>query len=67
MTLEEARQHFGNYSKIAKALGISKGAITQWEGEIPEQRQVELHEITKGALRADAAILAKFRRVLRAA
>lgn len=67
MTLEEARTHFGNYSKVAKALGISRGAITQWRGVIPDDRQVDLHRITKGALRADPKILSQMRAVLRAA
>lgn len=67
MTLEDAREHFGTYSAIADALGISKGAVTQWNGEIPESRQLELHRLTKGALKADAKILAKYREILRAA
>lgn len=67
MTLEQAREFYGNYAKVADALGISRGAITQWAGEIPEQRQIELHRITKGALKADSKILAKYREVLRAA
>lgn len=67
MTIDDAREYFGTYSAIAKALGISKGAVTQWDGEIPEVRQLELHKLTKGALRADAKILAKYREILRAA
>lgn len=67
MTLDEAREYYGNYAKVAQALGITRGAITQWCGEIPEERQVELHRLTKGELKADAKILAKYREVLRAA
>lgn len=67
MTLEEAREYFGNYAKIAEALSISRGAITQWAGVIPEERQLELHKLTKGVLKADAKILAKYREILRAA
>lgn len=67
MTLDQARVYFGNYARLAEALGISRGAITQWNGSIPEPRQIELHRITKGALKADAAILSKYREVLRAA
>ena len=65
MTLDQARDYFGNYSKLAKALGISRGAITQWSGKIPEPRQVDLHRITKGQLKADSSILAKYREVVR--
>lgn len=67
MTLDEAREHFGNYARLASALGVTRGAITQWEGVIPEPRQIQIHRITKGALKADAKILAKYREVLRAA
>jgi hypothetical protein len=67
MTLEEAREYFGNYAKLADALDISKGAISQWDGVIPESRQLQLHKLTKGALKADAPILAKYREILRAA
>lgn len=67
MTLAEAREHFGTYARIARALDISRSAITQWNGEIPEERQLELHRLTKGALRADSRILAKYREILRAA
>jgi hypothetical protein len=67
MTLEEARDYFGNYAKLAKALDIHRSAVTQWSGEVPEARQLELQKITKGALKADAKILAKYREILRAA
>jgi hypothetical protein len=52
---------------MARALGISRSAITQWQGVIPDQRQLDLQRITKGALQADAAILSRLRAVLRAA
>lgn len=67
MTLEDARAYFGNYAKIAEALDISRSAVTQWAGEIPESSQLQLHRITKGALKADAHILAKYRAILRTA
>lgn len=67
MTLTDARDYFGNYAKLAKALNISRGAVTQWNGMIPEDRQLQIHELTKGALKADAEILARFRKILRAA
>ena len=67
MTLHQAREHYGNYAKMARALGISRSAITQWQGVIPDQRQLDLQRITKGALQADSAILSRLRAVLRAA
>lgn len=67
MTLDEAREYFGNYAKLARALKISRGAVTQWNGVIPEDRQLDIHRITRGELKADAKILAKYREILRAA
>ena len=67
MKLEEAREYFGSYAKLADAVGVSRSAVHQWEGVIPEPRQLQLHKLTKGALRADPAILAKYREILRAA
>lgn len=67
MTLEDAREYFGNYARLARALKINRSAITQWDGVVPEARQLELHKITKGVLKADAPILAKYREILRAA
>lgn len=67
MTRVEAREHFGNDAAIAKALGITKGAVSQWGDAIPESRQLQIHRITKGRLKADPAILSKYREILRAA
>lgn len=67
MTLDDARDFFGSYAKVARALKISRSAITQWGGAIPEPRQIELHRLTRGALKADPKILAKYREILRAA
>jgi DNA-binding transcriptional regulator YdaS (Cro superfamily) len=69
MTLQEAKDHFGSYTKVAAKLGVTKGAVSQWKasGVIPEDRQLDLHRITKGRLKADRHILTKYREILRAA
>lgn len=67
MTLQDAKEYFGSYAAIARELDISKGAVTQWNGVIPESRQLQLHKITRGALKADSSILTKYREILRAA
>jgi transcriptional repressor of cell division inhibition gene dicB len=67
MTLDEAARYYGSKAELARALRISKGAISQWNGVIPEPRQLQLHKLTRGALKADAPILAKYREILRAA
>lgn len=67
MTLDEAKGFFGSQTKVADALGLTKGAVSQWNGVIPDKWQLELHQITKGRLKADNGILAKYRAILRAA
>ena len=66
MTLQEARDYFGNSSRLAEALDISRSAVSQWDGAIPEERQLDLHKLTKGRLKADPHILSKYRAILRA-
>ncbi|ATR83039.1 Cro/Cl family transcriptional regulator [Pseudomonas sp. HLS-6] len=51
MTKNQAIQHFGSISVLAKALGVTYEAIRQW-GEVPELRQYQIERITKGALKA---------------
>lgn len=54
MTYQDALAYFDNKpSKLAKALGISPAAVSQWRDEIPRLRQLELEKISNGALKAD--------------
>jgi DNA-binding transcriptional regulator YdaS (Cro superfamily) len=41
-------RHFGNSTKLAKALGITKGSVSQWKDEIPKLRAYEIEKITGG-------------------
>lgn len=58
MKTQEAIQHFGGRKiDLAKAIGVSPSAITQW-GEVPPMlRQFQIERITGGKLKAqpDAA------------
>lgn len=45
-----AIKHFGSAAKLAKALGISKSAVSHWEEEIPELRAYQLESLTNGGL-----------------
>lgn len=47
----DAVEYFGNESKLARALGITKGAVNQWGEIIPELRAVKLDAITKKKLK----------------
>jgi DNA-binding transcriptional regulator YdaS (Cro superfamily) len=52
MKTDEAIKHFGSRAALAKALGISVAAISQWGDEPPKMRQFQIHTITNGALQA---------------
>jgi hypothetical protein len=52
MTKDEAIQHFGGAPALAKALGIERQAVYQWD-KVPEKQQLRLEKITAGALVAD--------------
>lgn len=45
-------EYFGGVEKTAIALGISKGAVSQWGKDIPLLRAYEIERITGGALSA---------------
>ncbi|SDI28514.1 DNA-binding transcriptional regulator Cro [Vreelandella titanicae] len=50
----DAIKHFGGKKiDLAKALGLSPSAITQWGDDVPLLRQYQLERITKGALKAE--------------
>lgn len=45
--------YFGNASQLAKALGISRSAVGQWQGRIPPSRVYQIESITGGSLTAN--------------
>jgi len=53
-------EHFGGSQvDVAKALGISKSAVSQWDEVIPEGVAYKLQVMTAGVLRVDPAMYAK--------
>ena len=55
ITKQQAIQHFGNSTKLAKALGITKGAVSQWK-EIPEYQLLRLrYEVAPELFKGKAA------------
>lgn len=52
MKKTEVLNHFKGVSKVAEALGISPGAVSQWPESVPALRQLQLQAITGGALKA---------------
>ncbi|KAB0476547.1 Cro/Cl family transcriptional regulator [Vibrio chagasii] len=53
MNKTEVIEHFGSKSKAAVALNMSKQAIGQWGGSVPELRQYQIEVITNGRLKSD--------------
>lgn len=45
-------EHFGGQSQLAERLGISVQAVSQWKGEIPPERAIEIEQISDGHFRA---------------
>lgn len=53
MKTTTAIAHFGSRAKLAKALGISNSAVTQWGKDVPPRRALELERLTHGVLRLE--------------
>ena len=52
MRKEDAIRHFGSATKLARALGISKQAISKWGNHVPEGRDYQIEVLNGGALKA---------------
>lgn len=53
MLKADAVQHFGGVIKLADALGLTKGAVSQWGDTVPLLRAYQIERITNGALKAE--------------
>ena len=58
MKPEAAIQWAGNQRKLAKALGVTESAVSQWAsaGLIPEGRAYQLEVLSAGLLKVDPAV-----------
>lgn len=52
MNKSEVIEYFGNVEKTAIALGITKGAVSQWGKTIPMRRAYEVERLSEGRLKA---------------
>ncbi len=53
MNLDKVIEHFGGTKEACEALGVTKGAISQWRADgIPELRQFQIETLTKGKFKA---------------
>lgn len=52
MQKSDVINHFGGVIKTAKALGMSKQAVSAWNDNIPQGRAYQIQLLTKGKLKA---------------
>lgn len=52
MRTKAAIKKFGTAANLARALGITRQAITDWGDEVPEGRAYQLEILTNGELKA---------------
>jgi len=52
--LQELIDLFGGQSALARSLGVSDAAVSQWmaDGALPSRRAIEVERLTQGAFRA---------------
>ncbi|MBC3250480.1 Cro/Cl family transcriptional regulator [Serratia fonticola] len=51
MLKKDVIAHFGSQRAVAKALGISDAAVSQWKEVIPEKDAYRLEVVTSGELK----------------
>lgn len=50
---ERACAYLGSASALARELGITKGAVSQWSGEIPAEHCPTIERLTNGKLKCE--------------
>jgi len=53
MLRSDVERYFGNLSKAAMALGVTKSAAYQWDEIVPERIAYRAEAVSKGALKVD--------------
>ena len=54
MDIDKVVDHFGGTAETCAALGVTKGAISQWRADvIPPMRQFQIEALTHGKFRAE--------------
>lgn len=59
MLKSDVINHYKKRIKIAEALGISPGSISQWGDIIPEKQALKLDRLTQGKLKYDSSVYHK--------
>lgn len=63
MQTSDVLTFYGSRKAIAAALGISRSAVYQWRGMVPELTASRLDRLTAGRLRYDPALYARHKRI----
>ena len=53
----EVTKHYGTQAKVAAALGCDQSAVSQWGDFPPDARQLQIEELTGGALKPEPGCL----------
>lgn len=53
MRTQDVISHFGNRSKVARALGIGRASVSKWGERVPPLRAAQLGKLTRQRLRFD--------------
>lgn len=56
MFKEKILSYFGNGTKTAKALGVSKSTVSQWNDVIPWEYALLIEKVTEGELLFDHSL-----------
>jgi hypothetical protein len=56
MYTRDAINHFGNKSKTAAALGVTKQAASKWGELLPERLAYRAERVSRGKLRVDPSL-----------
>ena len=59
MDKKTAVEYYGSATALARALGVTDGAVSQWEA-VPILRQYQLEVLTQGKLRAERPEITKY-------
>ncbi len=52
--IKRAAQILGSQQELARRLGVSKGAVSQWaDGSVPLDRCIPIEQLTSGAVRCE--------------
>lgn len=59
MRKKDVLEFYKSGAAVARALGYTEGAVSQWEDVIPELSARKLHDLTDGKLRFDPKLYEK--------